>query len=145
MLTAALMMTTGLVVSCGGDEEESDEESKDGTEESASSDDSESGSVLEMGREAGIESCLEALQDGLGASAEMFDADKLEAAAEEYCSCAIDKFIDEEVPIGEMMTMGEAEVMEIAGECLETFQTQMMSAMNMDIEGLEEAVEEEME
>lgn len=127
-----------LAVSCGDSKDEKDSEGDDTTEAAA---DETSANATEGDISNAVTMCQDAFYDGLGENAAMFDMDKLEPIVDEYCDCAVNKLVEADIPVADLMTISQDEVMEVAGDCFTEFQSKMMEAVNMEA-AMEEATEE---
>ena len=93
---------------------------------------SSSGDATEEDKETAVKTCMSEFKKGLGDNAAMFDMEKLEPIAQEYCECSIDKLIEADIPVSEMNSMSESDIMEVAADCFAAFQEDMMGAINME-------------
>lgn len=68
--------------------------------------------------------CKDQLKSSLGSM-----GDNLTGAIDDYCGCAVDAIVEEDIPLEKMKTMGEEEIMEIATDCVEDFKQAVMNSM----------------
>jgi hypothetical protein len=88
-----------------------------------------SGDASGEDRQKGVDACLKEFYNSMGSSIDMFDREKLDPMAKEYCECSMDKLIEADIPLSKMNSMSEEEITKVAGDCLKEFEEKVMTAI----------------